>query len=169
MPTRARFVRRVLATGILVLALPFAVPALAAKPARPFGGTCSTVVVPVTPPSTVPQELSIATDCTLSHLGRTTGITQQFVTPTGASPAGVTLSLVNSTVYTAANGDQLWATFTGTALLDPITGDVSYVGIEVYQGGTGRFADASGSTHLEGTASVVSNRGLFTTKGKLSY
>jgi hypothetical protein len=57
------------AAGVVALALPLAVSA--AKSDRPLGGTCSTVVVPVTPPSTVPQELSIATDCTISHLGGT--------------------------------------------------------------------------------------------------
>ena len=158
---------RVATAGVLAVALPLA--ASAAKPDRPLAGTCSTMVVPVTPPETVPQELSIATDCTISHLGRTTGISRQFVTPTGATPAGVALSLVNASVYTAANGDQLRATFTGTALLDPVSGEVTYVGIEVYNGGTGRFADASGSAKLEGTASIFTNRGLFTTKGKIAY
>ena len=72
-------------------------------------------------------------------------------------------------MYTAANGAQLRATFTGTALLDPSTGEVTYVGIEVYNGGSGRFAHASGSALLEGTASIFTNRGLFTTKGRIAY
>jgi hypothetical protein len=42
----------------------------------------------------------------------------------------VLLSLANTTTYTAANGDQLLATFQGSALLDPQSGDVSFVGIE---------------------------------------
>ena len=154
---------------VITIALGLASPAHAAKPARPYHGTCSTVVLPVTPPSTIPQELAITYDCTLTHLGRTTATVQQFVTPTGGSPSGVTLLLVNTTTYTAANGDQLRATFNGTALLDPATGEVTFVGIESFNGGTGRFVGATGSAQLEGAASIVTNTGLFTTKGRIAY
>jgi hypothetical protein len=146
--------------------------AAATRPDRPYGGTCSTVVVPLGPPPQVlggTQQLSISYECTLAHLGRTTASVQQTVTLTGASPAGLTLSLVNSTVYTAANGDQLIATFTGSALLDPASGDVTFTGFEIFSGGGGRFANATGWSALEGSASVVTNRGFFTTKGRISY
>ena len=49
-------------------------------------------------------------------------------------------------VYTAANGDQLYATITGQLDLQTgaITATVTYVG------GTGRFDDAGGSATLSG-------------------
>ena len=49
-------------------------------------------------------------------------------------------------IYTAANGDQLYAIFTGNlnGLTGTITATVTYVG------GTGRFDDASGSATLTG-------------------
>jgi hypothetical protein len=151
--------------------LPFAGAALAAKPDRPYSGSCSTVVAPQGPPPApgVPQLLDITYDCTLAHLGRTTAAVQQVVSFAGAGPSGVLLSLANTTTYTAANGDQLIATFQGSALLDPQTGDVSFVGIETFNGGSGRFANATGNSQLEGTASVFTNRGFFTTKGRISY
>jgi hypothetical protein len=170
MSSQTRLTPRAVEIGILSLTLLLvAVPTHAVKPAKPYQGSCSTVVVPVTPPTTVPQELSITYDCTLAHLGRTTATVRQFVTPTGASPSGVTLSLTNVTTYTAANGDRLIANFSGSALLDPSTGEVAFVGFETFNGGTGRFAGATGSAQLEGTASIFTNTGLFTTKGRISY
>jgi len=71
--------------------------------------------------------------------------------------------------YTAANGDQLFETFTGTAMLNLDTGDVTFIGVEAFNGGTGRFANATGSADLGGQASILTNRGFFTSKGRISY
>ena len=171
MSTHSHALRRAFLAGVVGLALPFAGSALAAKPDRPYSGSCSTIVTPQGPPPApgVPQLLAITYDCTLAHLGRTTAIVQQVVSFAGAGPSGVLLSLANTTTYTAASGDQLIATFQGSALLDPQTGDVSFVGIETFHGGSGRFANATGNSQLEGTASVVTNRGFFTSKGRVSY
>jgi hypothetical protein len=48
--------------------------------------------------------------------------------------------------YTAANGDQLYASIHGT--LDTTTGQV--LATVTYVGGTGRFANATGWSHLDG-------------------
>jgi len=163
--------RRAFLASVVALALPFSEPASAAKPERPYSGSCSTIVEPQGPAPIpgVPQLLNITYDCTLAHLGRTAASVQQTVSFAGAGPSGVLLSLSNVTRYTAANGDQLIATFQGSALLDPQTGDVSFVGIETFHGGSGRFASATGSAQLEGTASVFTNRGFFSTKGRIAY
>ena len=171
MSLHSHALRRAFVTGVVAFALPLAGSALAAKPDRPYSGSCSTLVAPQGPPPTpgVPQLLSITYDCTLAHLGRTTAVVQQVVSFAGAGPSGVLLSLANTTTYTAANGDQLIASFQGSALLDPQTGEVSFVGIESFNGGSGRFLNATGSTQLGGTASVLTNQGFFNTKGRIAY
>src|SRR5205823_14128678 len=78
---------------------------------------------------------------TATHLGRYNEVgTVQFL-PT-ADPT--VLQLDASSTYTAANGDQLYAVFTGhlNGVTGVITATVTYVG------GTGRFANASGTATL---------------------
>ena len=73
----------------------------------------------------------------------------------------------NTTTYTAANGDQLFASWTGTSVNDgPL---VTFSGPELYTGGTGRFAGVSGSSSISGSASFVTNIGQFTSAGTVSY
>jgi hypothetical protein len=142
---------------------------LAADPERPYSGRCSTVVTPVSAPGVFPQELQIDSDCRLTHLGRASGQSTQYVVPAGPPGATIPLLITNTTVYRAANGDELNMSFLGTGQLDPATGEVTFVGTETYQGGTGRFANATGSATTQGTASVVTNLGAFTTQGRLAY
>ena len=59
--------------------------------------------------------------------------------------------------------------FVGTGQLDPVTGEVTFVGIETYLGGTGRFANATGSATAQGSASIFTNLGTFTVKGRIAY
>ncbi len=137
----------------------------AAKP-RPFDGHCATTVGFVAPlPGDAPNvlRLHITYLCQLTHMGRTTGIAEQVVTFTGPSTAIAS----NSTTLTAANGDQLFGTWTGTS--SSVGPDISFSGPSTFVGGTGRFAAASGSSFTEGTASFVTNTGQFTMKGTLSY
>src|SRR5262245_16697180 len=49
-------------------------------------------------------------------------------------------------IYTAANGDELWATFEGH--LNSLTGKITAT--VTYWGGTGRYEDANGSGKLTG-------------------
>lgn len=142
---------------------------LAAEPERPHRGTCSTVVTPLSAPGVFPQELLIDSDCRLTHLGRVSGQSTQYVVPAGPPGATIPLLITNTTVYRAANGDQLNMSFLGTGQLDPTTGEVTFVGTETYQGGTGRFANATGSATTQGSASVFTNLGSFTTQGRLAY
>jgi len=155
--------------AVAIAALGTPVTTSAANPERPYRGSCSTVITPLTPPGVFPQELRIDYACQLTHLGRTTAIAMQVVTPTGQSGAIVTALVENNTIYTAANGDTINASFLGTALINVQTGDVRFIGTETFEGGSGRFADATGSADLEGTASIFTNLGFFTTKGQLAY
>ena len=53
--------------------------------------------------------------------------------------------------------------------MNVVTGAASFQGIETFDGGTVRFAHASGRSFLEGTASNVTNLGLYTSVGRISY
>ncbi len=167
---RQTFVMRWIVTSCAVFAFAFGSTAVAANPERPYKGSCSTVVMPLTPPGVFPQQLHIDYECTIAHLGRTTGVANQTVTPVGPPASGVVPLLIeNTTTYRAANGDQLFVSFIGTAMLNLETGEVTFIGVENFKGGTGRFKNAAGSAQLEGSASIVTNRGFFTSKGRISY
>jgi hypothetical protein len=137
---------------------------------RPFSGGCQTRFEVLSPPNSFPVQLHIGSQCNFSHLGLTIGSSSQTVVPAGA-PAGQTLPLLisNMTTYRAANGDQLNAMFVGGGLLDLVTGDVTFSGKETFNGGTGRFAGASGNDSLEGSASNAVSTGEFTVRGTLTY
>lgn len=98
--------------------------------------------------------------CQLAHLGRTTAVAEQIVSLTGPLAS-------NTTIYTAANGDQLFVTWTGTGIANGP--DNTFSGPETITGGTGRFAGASGSTWVSGTASFATMTGQFTSVGTISY
>ena len=161
--------RLVSIVSIVVWALSISQTAVAAIPERPYGGSCSTVITPLTAPGVFPQELRIDYDCTLMHLGHTTAVAMQVVTPISQSGVLVTALIENTTVYTAANGDTLNVSAAGTALINVQSGEVRFIGTETFEGGSGRFAGATGGADLAGTASIFTNVGLFTTKGLITY
>lgn len=133
---------------------------------RPFGGRCETAIsilspIPGDPPNLA--RLHIEYVCQLEHLGRTTASAEQIVIFTSATTA----IAYNTTTYTAANGDQLFATWTGTATINGPA--IAFSGCETFVGGTRRFVNASGSACGSGTASFVTNTGQFTSAGTISY
>ena len=153
---------------------PIAPTGLAAAPAlgssadreatpRPLQGRCDTSFVNVfESPTRLRQTIEYV--CQLGHLGRTTALAEQIVNPqTGEAH--------NTTTYTAANGDQLCATWTGGGTTsDGVS--FAFEGDEVYTAcptGAGRFAHASGSSHIVGTASFDTNTGQFSLTGELVY
>ena len=93
----------------------------------------------------------------------------QVVTPVNQSGVIVTALIENETIYIAANGDTLNVSVSGTALINIQSGDVGFIGTETFQGGSGRFSSASGNANLEGTASIFTNVGFFTTTGRIAY
>ncbi len=107
------------------------------------------------------MRLNIAYTCHLQHLGRVTGVADQLVIFTGPT----TVLASNQTTYMAANGDQLFASWTGTGDIEGLV--VTFTGPETYTGGTGRFAGASGSSWIAGTASLLTNTGQFSSEGTL--
>lgn len=136
--------------------------ALAKDQGRGLNGACETEFV-----FTGPDTAIVTGSCRYGHLGRTHCIAEQTVTFTSA----VTLEIENDGVCTAANGDELWTSFSGTGVLMP-TGEIVFSGTETYDGGTGRFVDATGSAVLSGSAQFTSPSGgvgSFSLRGRIAY
>jgi hypothetical protein len=78
-------------------------------------------------------------------------------------------------VQTAANGDELWGTYTGyTEAVLEFAPDGSPLVIVIASptqitGGTGRFAHASGTGHTRGVFNVATKVGTFTFEGEINY
>ncbi len=140
--------------------------AVGANAVRPFGGRCDTDITISPPTADDPPNvlrLHIEYVCELAHLGRTTAVAEEIVTFTGPTTAIAS----NSTIYTAANGDQLFVNWSGTSTNVGVIH--SFSGPETITGGTGRFAGASGSTWVSGFANVATLTGQFTSTGTISY
>jgi hypothetical protein len=78
-----------------------------------------------------------------THLGRFTVTAAWTIGPGGG---------IGTSTWTAANGDELYTSFTRSGVPAPPT--ITFTEIHTITGGTGRFADASG------TFTVVQTRGL---------
>ena len=140
----------------------FADKAANAVAAPPAGGRCVTAFNVVGGDATS-FTLAITAVCNLKHLGRTTLVASETVSLIDGA-------LVNSSTYTAANGDKLTSTFAGQ-VTSPPGPDVVFIGTETYTGGTGRFHGASGSSAIDGTATLsgTSGTGQYTTNGVIKY
>ena len=110
----------------------------------------------------------------MSHLGRSTYRDSFTVTPTGPN----TLAITGVATFTAASGDQLYATLAVSGTLTGFAvGDTGHsTGVFTITGGTGRFADASGSLTAAFDAKVASlvgatlvDRNAFALQGRISY
>jgi hypothetical protein len=113
---------------------------------------------------------------TFSHLGKTTYTLNITFVLTGPTTVG----LSGTGTLVAANGDQVFVTFTGTATVPspvPAVGQqVDFTFVSTITGGTGRFSDASGTTTSTGHQEVVSvvgttvgTRETTTHEGRISY
>ncbi len=114
---------------------------------RPAGGSCVTTVAPA---GFDFPHLTVTIDgvCNLRHLGRATMRATQVI--------DVTTGLFsNETVYVAANGDSLFTAFAGIPTSPPGSPDITFTGTETFVGGSGRFAQATGSTAAEGSATLA--------------
>jgi hypothetical protein len=81
---------------------------------------------------------------TATHLGLTSFHSEHCVTPTGGIEGSVVLS--------AANGDEVHGTYTGTSTAPGEIGEPIYATAHiVISGGTGRFANATGQAALAAT------------------
>ena len=114
--------------ALLAFGLPPHLPADEGGSNLPFKGVAEGTVTGVTPSGAVVVEsMGNAT-----HLGDFTRTEYVFFGPRGA--------ISGTVVFTAANGDQLSADFSG-AFTSPTTAEGTYT----FTGGTGRFRDATGT------------------------
>ena len=130
---------------VLLLAV-FAGSAWAGPPPRPFKGNgVATSSVPTSPPAGPIVNLKVEWEGVASHLGkfkRTDYLLFNFVEGT----------LVGAKTFTAANGDELHVLTEGTfdASHEPSEEDPLLIsGTYCFIGGTGRFAEATGTASYE--------------------
>ena len=109
---------------------------------------------------------------TATHIGRYTITNSHCVDPSSGALTG------GSFVKTAANGDQIFGTYVGTATVIQAPAPVGIFrvsGTVTFTGGTGRFAGASGTTNMAGTEQAdfsqapVPTQVTLTMVGKISY
>jgi hypothetical protein len=161
--------------AILIAGLTLAVGVLApvgalAKPGgtdRPIkGGSSGTTVLDL-------ATLGFVSDATGtgSHLGRTATHYDGALTPSGPD----TVAVAGSFVMVAANGDQLFGTFSGTGT-DDHSGTIQGPGVYSFAGGTGRFENASGNASGSFRQVLTSTAGgtltfaaRYTLTGTISY
>jgi hypothetical protein len=122
---------------------------------RPWEGRCSGHGV-IRPDFVT---LDITGTCQLSHLGLTTMV--------GVETIGATLNAIHT--FTAANGDLLYTTTVGTATLKPDFSGVNFSNIETVTGGTGRFANATGTATRIGSSTFSDGTGVWVIQGTISY
>jgi hypothetical protein len=141
---------------------------------RPLSGRCETEVTILNVGPDGRLDLSIDYTCQLSHLGLTHNTVLQSVVPSGPPVNGLVPAIViNTGAYVAANGDRVNSSFTGTGVTNLSDFTAAFEGTEHFLGGTGRFADASGTAHIEGTAVLDpvagTGRAHFTIEGTITY
>ena len=128
---------------------------------RPFKGSCA---VTFNPPSFPPPPIHHQTDvgtCQLTELGRTEFYGEQDINFAAGTQSGWRR-------LTAANGDQLYVTHTGTSGRTAPT-LVSFVAQMTIVGGTGRFVGATGFALGIGTANLATNSTSVDIEGWIRY
>ena len=128
---------------------------------RPWGGRCE-----FSAERLAPTLIRITGTCQLAHLGRTEYVNLQTIVP------GPVTQFTNSTTYTAANGDVLSTTAVGTATPADGASRLILAATETVQGGTGRFADASGEAALAGATFLTgpaARTGFYELTGTIAY
>lgn len=102
---------------------------------------------------------------TVSHLGKSAMVSTECVT----AQNGVYMMSNGKMTVTAANGDTLIATYSGTFVpTGPTTLTMSGVTYSI-TGGSGRFANALGQGDLTGTQDLISGQGTFSVSGWIRY
>jgi hypothetical protein len=127
----------------------------------PITGQCETTFGPIPRPLPALYRQVATGTCQLSHLGRTTLLLVQDINFAAGTQASVEVT------YTAANGDILRAMNVGTSRRSGA--GVSFEATVTFEGGTGRFAHATGEAHAVGTADFIANTSTYTISGTVSY
>jgi hypothetical protein len=132
-----------------------------ARPAVPIRGTCEAAIQPAAPVSPgVIRQLDLGT-CRLSHLGVSELVSDKLINlAAGTQTAEV--------IFTAANGDMLYASGSGTNSMTA-PGQVAFRVELTITGGTGRFSGATGTVVGEGTADLANAQSKLAMAGTIRY
>jgi hypothetical protein len=84
-----------------------------------------------------------------THLGK--GTWDSFETVNFCTNPGGPAAVEGEFTLTAANGDQIFGTYTTLLIADPVAGTIEASGEYQITGGTGRFDDATGSGTISAT------------------
>lgn len=129
----------------------------------------------IAPDTRCPAPLLLESDeggGTATHIGKYTIVNSHCVDPSTGALTGGTF------VKTAANGDQIFGTYVGTATVIQPPSPVAIFSVNgtiTFTGGTGRFAGATGSTTMAGTLQAdfsqapVPTQVTLTMLGTISY
>jgi len=120
--------------ALLAFALPTQLQAEVGGSNRPFKGQAAGMVTGVA----LSGALVVETTGYATHLGAFKRTENTFLGPGGA--------ISGSLIFTAINGDQLWADFSG-GFTSPTTAEGTYT----FTGGTGRFSGATGTAKFQAT------------------
>jgi hypothetical protein len=134
-------------------------PNATVAPAQALGGTPLPFRGSMTTFTDVPPPFAHATaEGNATHLGRFTATMTATVTA-GSTSTG-------TFIFTAANGDQLSGTFVGSGVfIPPVTARITEVA--TIEGGTGRFASATGTFTMERAETIDFATGQGTGSGSL--
>jgi hypothetical protein len=92
----------------------------------------------------------------ITHLGRFTTAQSHCIDPTGADPLAFTNGIFT---FTAANGDTIFGTYSGDLVPTATPGLFQVDGVFTIEGGTGRFANASGGGEASGETNLADPAG----------
>jgi len=130
----------------------------------PIHGRCEVSFRPAPPPLLTPplvRQLDTGT-CVFSHLGATGFDGVQVIDFAAGTQSG-------ERTLTAANGDVLRLTHTGTSAPGVVPGTIDFVANATVAGGTGRFAHATGQLRGVGTATFATQTSVVTFDGWITY
>ena len=153
---------------------------------RSIRGECTTQFSPIEPSAagacTVFAQqpsafIQITGECRVSHLGRTqVSAVQQLlflldsagqVVIQNGQP--VATALRNCSTLTSASGDVVHHTTTGVLTPGATASQIEFTGSMTFAGGSGRFANASGTASFSGGADLIANSGAFSMDGLIAY
>jgi hypothetical protein len=92
----------------------------------------------------------------ISHLGHFTTAQSHCIDPTGTDPLAFTEGVFT---FTAANGDTIFGTYSGHLVPTATPGLFQLDGVFTIEGGTGRFANASGGGDASGETNLADPAG----------
>jgi hypothetical protein len=127
----------------------------------PFKGSLEgdVTIDPLTPPFV---EVDVEADGNATHLGQFTLDIPHLVNRANGTAVG-------TYEFTAANGDAVFADFTGHSIPTTTPGVLSIVETATITGGTGRFAGASGGFTCERLFDTITGTTFGTFEGTISH